>query len=51
MTLLTKKILRLEMHLRENIMLSLLNPFNKYTKNQLYVANLIKNTYITTNTL
>jgi hypothetical protein len=29
----------------------LLNHFNENTKNQLYVANLIKNTYIITNIL
>ncbi len=39
------------MHLRKHILLSLLNHFNKHTKNQLYVVYLIKNTYIVTNIL
>jgi len=49
--LLIMKILRLEMHMRKHILLSLLNTFNKHTKNQLYVANLIKNTHIISNIL
>jgi len=49
--LLTKKISRLNRQLGEYFLLTLLNPFNKRTKKQPYVANLIKNTNITTNTL
>ncbi len=37
--------------MRKHILLSLLNAFNKHTKNQLYVANLIKDTNILSNIL